>query len=295
MTSLFFSVKPVCLITILFLAALLAGCGAPPSNSNSNVNVNSNTNRNSNSTTSGKPLEGPVNTSEPEQYQATVSMRIETLGGSAPITSPALSAKVARSGADRRMEFTIPAGGHVIYLDKGDKHYLIMPDKKQYAEITKESTGFEIRRMMMPEQIVQQVKNTQGLEQVGETKVNGRDATSYRYASTTRTGTKAGDVQTQSMLTVDKQTGLPLHSETEVKAQAAVQGYNGVRVLTDITDIDPNAPADLFELPTGLQKIEAEQVREQVNAIFNVLASVVGELLKQPQGTSPAASPAATR
>src|ERR1043165_798276 len=144
--------------------SILLGCGPQPapSNSNSNTNVNAaspavNSNTNSNSSASA------IDVREPDQYQATVTIKLEAMGTQQPVTMPTLAAKVARNGNDRRMEFTIPAGGRVVYLDKGETKYLILPDKNQYAELNKDSTGFEIRQMMTPGEIVKQVKATTGL------------------------------------------------------------------------------------------------------------------------------------
>ena len=87
---------------------------------------------------------------------------------------PALGANVARSGADRMMEFNLPNNENVIFLDKGGVNYLILPNRKQYAELTKENLGFEVRRLMMPEQIVDQAKRISGMKLVGEENMNGR-------------------------------------------------------------------------------------------------------------------------
>src|SRR5881392_1007521 len=102
------------------ISLLLAACGAPPGNGGSTLNSNAP----ANTVVRGEPVKGPIDTHEPDKYKATVALHVETVGEGARITSPSLSANVARSGDDRRMEFTIPAGGHVVYLDKGDKHYL---------------------------------------------------------------------------------------------------------------------------------------------------------------------------
>jgi hypothetical protein len=60
------------------------------------------------------------------------------------------------------MEFTLPTNEKVAFLDKGGKNYLILPARKQYAELTKEALGFEVRRLLMPEQIVAQAKGLSG-------------------------------------------------------------------------------------------------------------------------------------
>jgi hypothetical protein len=224
-----------------------------------------------------------------------VTLTAEAVGDQQKTQMPALSARVSRSGNDRRMEFTMPAGGRVIYLDKGGKSYLILPEMKQYAEMDKESLGVDVRRLLMPEQIVAQVKGVPGMQLVGEEKYAGRDAIKYRYAAVANTQSKAGDVNTESFLIVDKATGLPLHTETISQSRSGgnVQGYNGIRVVTEIADIKTEVPADQFAEPTGLQKVESDKIKSQVNMIFNSIAMFLSEILKQGQTTaSPVTSPA---
>jgi len=280
---------------LLFAAltsVVLAGCGAQPgatvnlanSGTNTTNTHTANLNSNSNSTTSGSSG-SVVETKEPEHYQAMVTVKVETLGAQQNMALPTLGAKVARNANDRRMEFTMPAGGRVVFLDKGGTNYLILPEKKQFAELNQESLGFDVRRLLMPEQIVQQAKSVPGMQLVGEEQYNGRDAVKYRYASVSNTGTQAGQVATDSFLLVDKQTGLPLHSETVSQSQSGgnVQGVNGVRVVTEITDITSDPATDLFDVPTDLQKIDSAQVRQQVDMVFAALASFATQVLRQSQ------------
>jgi hypothetical protein len=193
------------------------------------------------------------------------------------------------------MEFTMPAGGRVVFLDKAGTNYLILPDKKQYAELTKEAVGFEVRRMLMPEQIVKQAKGLPGVKFVGEEQLNGRTVLKYEYGSVTNTQSQAGQVATQSYLLVDKETGLPLRSETKAESQSGgnVQGFSGLRLLTEITDIKSTPDAGIFDTPTGMEKIEASQVRAQVDMVFNALASFAAQMMRQSQPQS-AASPASS-
>jgi hypothetical protein len=229
-----------------------------------------------------------VETKEPEAYDAVVTLKVEGIGSGQTTAFPSLNAKVAKSGNDRRMEFTMPAGGRVIFLDKGGVNYLILPDMKQYAVLDKAATGFDVRRMLLPEQIVAQVKSVQGMQLVGEEKYNGRDAIKYKYAATANTQSQAGQVNTESFLLVDKATSLPLHSETVSRTQsgANVQGYSGLRVITEISDITTTPAADQFAEPTGLQKIESEKVRSQVDMIFSSMSTFLGQLLQQGQTTT---------
>lgn len=288
--------KDSTVIAALFISVSfgLAGCGGPVGttvNSNlSNINstnravvndMNSNVITNTNSTTSSSV----ISAKEPTEYTATVTLKLEAMGDQQKTALPPLTATVERSGTDRRMVFTMPAGGRVVYLDKAGTNYLILPEKRQYAELNKESMGFEVRRMLMPEQIVEQVKNIQGVRLVGDEKYNGRDAVRYAYGAVTDTQSRAGQVATESFLIVDKATGLPLRSEIVSQSQSGgnVQGYSGVRVITEITEIQTQTSPEDFNQPTEFQKIESEQVRGQVDIIFNALAGMLTQMLNQAQ------------
>ena len=120
---------------MLFATAVFGLACAPPTNpinsgntSNTNTITNTNTNVNSNlsNVNSSNVSSAMVETKEPEQYQATVSLKLETSGSQA-MTMPPLKAEVARNGDDRRMEFGLPNGEKLIYLDKGGKQFVISP------------------------------------------------------------------------------------------------------------------------------------------------------------------------
>jgi hypothetical protein len=283
-------IAPVSFFTFVSLA--LSGCGGPVSPVNTSlpsINATNRTlaNRNSNtvSNTNSAPSASIVNAAEPADYQATVTLTLEAMGDQQRTALPPLTATVARSGMDRRMVFTMPAGGRVVYLDKAGTNYLILPEKRQYAELNQESMGFEVRRMLMPEQIVEQVKNLQGVRLVGDEVYKGRDAVRYAYGAVADTQSRAGQVATESFLIVDKATGLPLRSEIVSQSQSGgnVQGYSGVRVITEITDIQTQTvPAD-FVQPTEFQKIESDQVRGQVDMIFNAIAGMLAQMMNQAQ------------
>ena len=290
----------VLLSTVTSGVLLIGGCGAQPggtnvnlANSSTNTSSNSVANSNTNSNASNSSASVPVETNEPSQYQAIVSVRFEAIGDQQKTTLPTLNATVARSGDDRRMEFNLPTGGSVIFVDKGGMNYILLPQKKQYAELNRESVGFDVRRMLMPEQIVNQVKALPGVQRIGEETYNGRDVVRYKYGAVADTQSKAGQIATDSYLLVDKQTGLPLHSETLSQSQsgANVQGMNGIRVITEIADVKTDVSPSLFEQPTDYQKIDASQVKSQVDMIFNALSAFMGQMIKQAQ---PAGSPTAT-
>lgn len=284
--------------TAIFLTTALGliGCQSPPNTTvNTNVSVNSNVLSNanfananmnmasSNSTTTGVSVES----SEPEKYQATVTLKLET-GGAQTTVVPPITAQVARSGGDRRMEFSLPNGEKIIYLDRGGVQLLVAPQRKQYAEITKESTGFDVRRLLMPEEIVTRAKNVKGVERVGEEKFAGRDAIKYRYNAVTDTKSQAGSVATDSVIYVDKETSLPLRSETFSESQnSSVNGVKSLRFVTEMSNLSTTVDPAQFAEPTDFKKVAPEEIRGQVELIFKVL----GGFLQQAMGANSGAIP----
>ena len=293
------------LSTIALLGAVLlwSACGTPTGNSNlSAVNTNSGVaNSISNSNLSAVSTTGStVDAREPEQYQATVKLSFETMGSGAQQASiPNLGANVARQGDDRVMAFTV-ANEKFIFLDKSGKNYLILPNRKQYAELDEQSLGFEVRRMMMPEEIVQHARSVPGMRFVGEETQDGRQVLKYAYQAQANTNTNVGTVATESYMIVDKDTGLPLRTETVSRSESGgnVQGVSGVRIVTEMTDIKTTPDPTLFNLPTDYARIDPETVKASVNAIFQIVSALAAQAMRQnqpaPSNTNTMATPTAT-
>jgi hypothetical protein len=289
----FFVKNKVLSFSILISSTFVfAACPAPTTNTNTNTNANlskntnTNVNINSNTTTNSSSTSSAIETKEPEQYTAIVKLNFETTGAQKMTGPQPLQASVAKSGANRRMEFNLPNNEKLVYLETGGKTLVIMPTKKQYAELTKESTGIDIRSMMTPDQIINQVKNLKGVERVGEEKYAGRDAIKYQYSAVTDSKSTAGNVETKSFVFVDKETSLPLHSETNAMASNSYQGIQGLNIVTDITDIKTTADASLFTEPTDFAKVQPEQVKQQVDMVFRVAMVFLEGLMKQAQTPS---------
>ncbi|CAN5757050.1 hypothetical protein BH20ACI4_BH20ACI4_23650 [soil metagenome] len=291
--------KKILGIGTVFIFGLMAfGCQQPTVNTNTNVNtsLDNKTNMNSaNMNTNSTNMNSSAAISEvkePEQYQAKVVLTLEaenTAGQNSAL--PGLTAMVARDGTNRRMEFTLPNNEKVIYLETNGKNLVLLPGRKQYAELNEQSTGVNVRSLMMPEQIVKQMANMQGVKRVGEETVNGRSVIKYAFESKTDTKTQAGNVETESYFLVDKETGLPLRSETVSESQSGnVQGFKGLRVITQMSDIKTEVPADLFAEPTDLQKVDEAQIRNTVNLVFNVVTGVLTQAFKSAQTAQPAAN-----
>jgi hypothetical protein len=282
-------------LAMLFALGLLSAACVQGTNTNTGANT-ANMNATPNATASTSPAAttgAAIEAREPDKYQAKLTLTAQTTGSGNNLSLPSLTSEVARNGADHRLSLTLPGGEQVVYLDRTDKRYIILPKRKQYAELTPASTGFDVPRMMTAGEAVDRLKNLQGYERVGEENVNGRTAIKYRYAGTSKTGTQAGDVQTESIVLIDKETGLPLRSETTSESQGGnVQGVTGLKLVTEMTDIKTDVDAAMFEVPQGYSKVSDQQVRQYVDSVGNALLAIGTQLMKSANSSnSPAASP----
>lgn len=286
-------VRPPVLILLFVISAGVVTLNACSRGTTVNTNVNTNINTNANvSATNVNASTAPstIAAREPDTYKATIVFTAETEGGEKTIGIPPLSAEVARNGADRRLQFKLPDGSDLIYLEKDGVQYGIAPARKQFAELTPEATGFQIQKLMTPGQLVAYLDRLQGIQLVGDDTINGRSAVKYRYARTAQTQTSAGQVETESFVYVDKETGLPLRAELYTEASGDVQGVKGAKVVAELRDITTNVPADFFEIPEGMNKVSEAQVRQQVNAVTNAVAAVLRAVLTN-MNSAPAPSP----
>jgi hypothetical protein len=283
------------LLLVLFSLVVSQACQTATTNTNTaatNTNTTAVTNTNTTTTSAA------INTSEPEKYRATINLKLEATGNQ-NVSLPPLTAEFARDGANRRLSFTLPGGEEVVYLDQQNKRTIILPKRRQYAELTPEATGFDVPSMMTPAQMVNQLKSSNNYQLVGDDQWQGRPATKYRYASTTQTNSQAGEVKTEAYLYVDKDTSLPIRSETISQSTGGnVQGYSGLKLIQEINNIQKEVDPKLFEVPQGFAKVEPEQIRQQVNAVAQAALLIVQQVMKSAQpsantNTAPASSPAA--
>ena len=272
-----------------------ASANSNASNTNSTVNVNSSSNANMTTSTVTTNTGQTIEAREPDKYSATVVVTGSTSGQQR--AAGQAEVKVARNGADRRyaVDTKLPGVGEIIYLEKGDKHYVIMPARKQYAELTQEMTGvnMEAVRSMTPGQMVAFVSRQQGVERVGEETLNTRPVIKYRVAGKTQTQTSAGQVQGESFIYVDKETGLPLRVEGFSAASGNVQGVSGGNLVAEMRDLKTDVDPTQFELPQDYKQITAEEVKQQMAQLTQILQQVMA-FVNQQQNAAPKASPTAT-
>src|ERR1044071_8965348 len=243
----------ICLFSLL---AIAGGCKMETSGTNSNSNVNANTNANANSNTgnfnaTSENTGSTINTREPDKYSSTLVFSIETSGGDKAVGIPSLSVNVARNGDDRRLEFNLPDGSPLVYIDHQNHHYVVLPARKQYAELTQEATGVQMHKLLTPGQLVEDLKKINGIQRAGDDTVNGRPAEKYQYSAAADTKTKAGEVKANALVYVDKETGLPLRAELLAQSTGDVKGMNSARVVAEMRDINTNVDTTMFQPPAG--------------------------------------------
>ena len=266
-------------------------------NTNSTVNVNSANSANMTSSTITTNTGQTIDAKEPDKYSATVVVNAAATGQKQ--TSGQLQIKVERNGADRRysVDTKLPGVGEIVYLEKGDKHYVIFPARKQYAELTQDMTGINMEavRAMTPGQIVAFVERQQGVERVGDETLNNRPVTKYKVAGRTQTQTTAGQVQGETYIYVDKETGLPLRVEGFGTSTGNVQGVSGGNLVAEMQDLKTDVDPSEFELPQGYSQITPEQVKQYAQQAAAFMQTVMGFInQQQQQGAAPALTPTPT-
>lgn len=275
-------------------ASLLLGVACQPAaNTNSNLNANANASPSANANTATSSTTSGLDTSEPEKYSASLVFTLETSGGDKTMGIPPLTVQVARNGADRRVEFKLPDGTPLVYLDHDNHHYVIVPSRKQYAELSKEATGAQLQKLMTPGQIVADLKDKSGVEKVGEEQVNGRMAEKYRYAASKNTNTKAGEVTAEAFVFIDKETRLPLRTEVNAESSGEVKGVNAARLVAEMRDIKTAVDAAQFQIPEGYAQVAPEKIRQQIDALTSAVASILRAIMANMQ-MQPGASPSPT-
>lgn len=259
-----------------------ANRGSVNVNSNANITANTNTSNNTNSAANANASPSStgavIETREPEKYRATLIINGET-GGDKSINISPLPIEIARNGDARRYSITVPLiKEQFTYLELADKRYVIESARKQYAELTLDTIGFQIPRSLTPGEIVARLQQQRGFERVGDDKRDGRDVVKYRYASAAKTGTKAGEVSSETFVYVDKQTGLPVYTELFSTASGDVQGAKNLRLFAEMRDISTNVDPSLFELPSDYRKMTPEEVKEQLAAVKTIFQVFINQL-----------------
>lgn len=282
---------------IVLTAAFAAfGCSTTNSNMNANVSINTNTNsnvtatanENANSAAASPATASTFSTREPERYSMKMNVSLE---GSANNRQGSTQVEIdfARLDANRRWTLRVPSiNQEITYLEKPGLKYLIIPSRNQYVEVTQDAVNFPLSNLLTPSAMMERLQSKPH-ESLGTETVNGRGAMKYRFTGATNTGTSAGTAQADSFIYVDQETNLPLR----IDLTATTTSGATARGLVETRDIHLNPDPAQFDVPTGYQKVTAEQLKQQVQS-FIALVRAIAPYFGQPAAEPPPAAPAAT-
>ncbi|HWO02742.1 MAG TPA: hypothetical protein VNS63_26110 [Blastocatellia bacterium] len=247
-------------VVILFGCAAIAaavaslGCGTS-SVSNSNVIAGRDPKISNSSAAPGSSSASP-NVLEPDRYFVNMTASLESK--SAP--PQPLSFSFAKLGADRRWSFQLTQAP-ISYIEKSGLKYLVVPALGQYAEIMPGEAGFQPSELMTPNFAWARLKSRPA-DNLGAEPVNGRTAIKYSY----RNASEAAD--RSEFLLVDQETGLAIRSELNPIREREV---GGSRLIVDARDLQLNPDSRQFDVPSGMKKVTAEQLKPQIRSLVEAL------------------------
>jgi hypothetical protein len=217
---------------------------------------------------------------EPERYS--VAMTISTQDGAAeePARMLTLQLSLAKLGADRLWTFEFPAPlGQAAYLEKSGLKYLVLIARKQYAEISPAAIGFSPGDVLMPHSIAERLKSGK-YEKLGLEPVNGRTAIKYRI-----TAVNGASNQTDGVIFVDQETGLPLRSELNVSRTTGAKS----RVIVEARDVQLNPDRAQFDVPVGMKKVSPQEARLSIEGFASAIrtfADAINGTQSEPAGNA---------
>lgn len=247
-------------LAILFLLTLLL---AAASCKRSDVAVNQNSGAaNVNDEAEETLTTPPFATKEPERYQAlrviTSSMSGETQSSGA-VDAPGSQTFIARDGERRREDYETPAGIKISLLQLPGGTYVLLPEKKLYAE-WKPDVGSvaggrtaDVPPDFSPDKLLNEVRPEAHYEKLGTETVNGRATTKYRITLKSKMGAAK---ESESLIWVDETLGMPIKSE--------MTSRGGARVTMELRDIKETVEQSALDLPQDYSKVETKELFAQL-------------------------------
>jgi hypothetical protein len=235
---------------ILAPAIISLACSGHDANSNSIARP-----AGSNSNAGAVIDESKFSFQELEHYGANVKA---TVSGA----SSTLDFAFARIGSDRRWAFQVaPPLGQVIYLEKSGLKYLVFPSRGLYTDIFPGQQGFQPAALVTPASPASSLKN-QPVERSGIELMNGRTTIKYRFIVAPSSESKS-----DQFAYLDQETRMPIHAEIDVLTAKR----NTTRLVMDVRDLQLNPDRMQFDIPTGMKKVPADQLKPQIAVLVEAL------------------------
>ena len=252
--------------SLIMLASVALGCSEPSKGTNANSSGGSSQTPGANANTGSRATSrqpATIDIKEPERYSVAMTISIQENASEARIGMlPQQQLSLAKLGADRLWTFVFPAPlGQIAYLEKSGLKYLVLFERKQYAELSADAMGFLLGDVLMPHSIAERLKAGQ-YEKLGLEPVNGRTGIKYRV-----TGVGGASSQTDGVIFVDQETGLPLRSELNAAAPSGTKS----RVIVEVRDVQLNPDRAQFDVPVGMKKVTAQEARQQIESFASAI------------------------
>jgi hypothetical protein len=208
----------------------------------------------------------PFATKEPERYQALRVITSSTgvaANGAGAADSSSSQTFIARDGERRREDYETPAGTKISFLQLPNGSYVLLPEKKLYAEWkpsagdTGEGRAARGAPDFSPDKLLNEARAEAHYEKLGAETVGGRESAKYRVTLRGKMGA-AKEVTTESLIWVDETLGMPIKSEMALT--------DGARVTMELRDIKETVDASLFELPQDYRKVEEREIFAQLKS-----------------------------
>jgi hypothetical protein len=251
------------LATLFLLTLLLAAASCKKSEVTGNQNGGA---ANVNGAAEETLTTPPFATKEPERYQALRVITSSTgvgANGSGAADSSSSQTFIARDGERRREDYETPAGTKISFLQLTNGIYVLLPEKKMYAEWkplaggTGEGRAASVPPDFSPDKLLNEARPEAHYEKLGAETVDGRESAKYRVILRGKTGA-AKEVTTESLVWVDETLGMPIKSEMTLTG--------GARVTMELRDIREMVDASLFELPQDYRKVEEREIFAQLKS-----------------------------
>jgi outer membrane lipoprotein-sorting protein len=248
---------------IILLAALLPVLNAACKSQGpgSNAGGGNPANGNSNGAAGEVYATPPFQTREPERYQA--QMVIGTRAGENTESSTVF---IARDGERRREDYEPAPGVKVSDMQISTGHFLLLHNRKQYAEVSDEAEGsgpgmpLNLPEDFAPDLLVNESRPETRYEKLGVEELNGRSAAKYRV-SVMSAKQEDQSMQVEQFIWIDEHLGMPVKSETTSNAGGSLTKHT-----MEMLDIKEDADQSLFALPQDYRKVSMREILAHMTA-----------------------------
>jgi hypothetical protein len=204
----------------------------------------------------------PFQTKEPEHYQARMVIRLR-----ADDDLESSDTFIMRDGERRREDYEPSPGVKVSDVQLPGAHFLLLHNRKLYAEVTGEANGSVPGPLLNPPEdfapdlLINESRTEAHYEKLGVEELNGRSVTKYRV-SVTNSEKEDQSTQVDQLIWIDERLGMPVKSETTTKNA----GSSTTTYTMEMLDIKEEADQSVFAVPQDYKRVAMKEILAQIDA-----------------------------